>query len=40
MHIVKCRYSAVSCAKVAELIEMQFRLLSQVGHRNMYYKEM
>jgi len=30
MHIVKYRDSAVSCDKMAELIEMQFGMLSQV----------
>jgi len=32
--------AAVSCAKTAELIEMQFRMLSRVGPGNMYYMGM
>jgi len=39
MHIVKYRDSAVSCVKMAEPIEMQFGMVSQVGPKNMYYME-
>jgi len=30
----------MSCAKTAEPVEMQFRMLSQVGPENMYYMGM
>jgi len=40
MHIVKYIDSAVSCVKTAELIEMQFAMLSLVDPRNMYYMRM
>jgi len=36
-HIVKYRNSAVSCAKTAEPIEMEFGTLSRMGPENMYY---
>jgi len=39
-HTVKFRDSAISCAKMAEPIEMQFRMLSRVGPGNVYYMEM
>ena len=32
--------SALSCVKIAELIKMQFGMLSQVGPGNMYYTGM
>jgi len=37
MHTVKYMDSAVSCAKTAALIEMEFGMLSQMGPGNMYY---
>jgi len=36
-HCKVCRLPAVSYAKMVELIEMQFGVLSQVGPEIMYY---
>jgi len=33
-------FFALSCAKTAELIKMQFGMLSGVGPGNLYYMEM
>jgi len=37
MHIIKYMDSAMSCAKMAEPIILQFGMLSRVGSANMYY---
>jgi len=39
MHIVKYM-DTLLWAKIAELIEMQFGMVSQVGHLNIYYMGM